>query len=803
MDSVTLRFYHGGLFKKIGVGLKYIGGMGRTFKVDVDELCWFFLEQLAKKCGCYNLIEEIYYLIPGLNLDNGLRKVYTDKEVLEMAAIVNKNRAIDLYVVHGVDKAEVVDPKELQNALNTQQVKVNSSSRGKPSTSQTLQAQTQEHPQSEQSKGQFHISPTKKVSRPNTTPKKPAERVNPPLTRSMTSPQKDCSQKSTTSTHLPDTPLNLSKCYTTEKTTEAQPTPITTECKQANTTSPNTHHCNTDDSYDLYDDRPESPIPWQDLVGDYGSDSDSQDELYTPETEESSEDEEAVIAEADPHGSEFEEQIDEEIERGAEGSEGDTTDEEFQVVKDRVKGLNSRLFEIATDLQKEAAEGRLHSQRKAQSNNGILNACAKVLPRAEHRHCARHIFAHWHKKNKGDEMKILFWKTVWAYNEADFQDSLAEMEKASPSAVDDFKAHNPNVFCRAFLDTTTKCDVVTSNMAETFNGYIIQARTKHLIYMLEDIRCALMQRLVVKRLEMEKSNVKVCPRIQAKLEKHKEEAAECYVMPSSESLFGVSHKLDKLIVNLEDKTCTCRKWNLTGIPCSHAIACIFFMHQEAETYVHPYYLRETYLRAYSTSIPPIEGDRHWPKVDIDLLPPPIKIGPGRPRRNRRKDPYEDPKKKGKLTRHGQVLSCSVCKSKDHTKRKCPDKGKEVQPAPKRPRGRPKKDGSNPTPTSQPQSDVTAEPSRTGRGGRVIRGGRGSRGGGRGGGRGNGGGRGAASGGRTGGGSRTARRIPQGFGVFISTDGTPISNMPGQQGGPRVLTGEALLSSQASNSNTLN
>ncbi|KAL2939421.1 Antiviral helicase SKI2 [Bienertia sinuspersici] len=668
----------------------------------------------------------------------------------------------------------------------------------------------------------------------------------------MTSPQKDCSQKSTTSTHLPDTPLNLSKCYTTEKTTEAQPTPITTDCKQANTTSPNTHHCNTDDSYDLYDDRPESPIPWQDLVGDYGSDSDSQDELYTPETEESSEDEEAVIAEADPHGSEFEEQIDEEIERGAEGSEGDTTDEEFQVVKDRVKGLNSRLFEIATDLQKEAAEGRLHSQRKAQSNNvvsegskednavlseyedsgedcntpegsddegvgalirrdrkkvatdkvdfstfqweagqrfpsrqdfraavtrfavtqgkdlyfcvssskrnqrlgvkcksgcpfklyaswdnnsaafivksinpehtchrtmennrqlkstwladqflevfkarphwpaseiietvrrayrGILNACAKVLPRAEHRHCARHIFAHWHKKNKGDEMKILFWKTVWAYNEADFQDSLAEMEKASPSAVDDFKAHNPNVFCRAFLDTTTKCDVVTSNMAETFNGYIIQARTKHLIYMLEDIRCALMQRLVVKRLEMEKSNVKVCPRIQAKLEKHKEEAAECYVQVDLE---GTEEKI----------------------------------------------------------------------------------------------PMKTLKKRGK----------------------------EVQPAPKRPRGRPKKDGSNPTPTSQPQSDVTAEPSRTGRGGRVIRGGRGSRGGGRGGGRGNGGGRGAASGGRTGGGSRTARRIPQGFGVFISTDGTPISNMPGQQGGPRVLTGEALLSSQASNSNTLN
>ena len=57
----------------------------------------------------------------------------------------------------------------------------------------------------------------------------------------------------------------------------------------------------------------------------------------------------------------------------------------------------------------------------------------------------------------------------------------------------------PKVFFKAFLKTDTKADVVINNLAKTFNGYMINAMTKHLIYMLEDIITALMQRLVMKR----------------------------------------------------------------------------------------------------------------------------------------------------------------------------------------------------------------------------------------------------------------------------------------------------------------
>ena len=48
-------------------------------------------------------IDEIYYLIPSKSLDEELRRVYNDKEVLELTNIVVANRFIDFYVLHEVD----------------------------------------------------------------------------------------------------------------------------------------------------------------------------------------------------------------------------------------------------------------------------------------------------------------------------------------------------------------------------------------------------------------------------------------------------------------------------------------------------------------------------------------------------------------------------------------------------------------------------------------------------------------------------------------------------------------------------
>ena len=177
------------------------------------------------------------------------------------------------------------------------------------------------------------------------------------------------------------------------------------------------------------------------------------------------------------------------------------------------------------------------------------------------------------------------------------------------------------------------------------------------------------------------------------------------------------------------QTCALPIWNLTGIPCCHAVACIFLCNFNAEEYVSDWYKRDTYLKAYTNSIPPCVGERHWTKVDYPLLPPPIKIGPGRPRKNRIKDPHEDPKKPGKLTKHGVEMHCSACKGKGHNKRRCPNKDSAATAADKRQRVDQASTSATPVSdiASEHASNVSAQPSRTGRNGRTIVGGRGSRG----------------------------------------------------------------------------
>ena len=124
---------------------------------------------------------------------------------------------------------------------------------------------------------------------------------------------------------------------------------------------------------------------------------------------------------------------------------------------------------------------------------------------------------------KGGENKLLFWKATKVYNMADYNEALDEMENLNPATVVGFRGTNPKVFYRVFLKTYTKADVIGNDLAKTFNGYIINARIEHLIYMLEDIRITLMQSLVIKRQEMEKTTVVLCSRIQ--VDKEKEEVA--------------------------------------------------------------------------------------------------------------------------------------------------------------------------------------------------------------------------------------------------------------------------------------
>ncbi|XP_076902623.1 uncharacterized protein LOC143557434 [Bidens hawaiensis] len=246
---------------------------------------------------------------------------------------------------------------------------------------------------------------------------------------------------------------------------------------------------------------------------------------------------------------------------------------------------------------------------------------------AEHINCARHIYANWKKEYKGEDYKEVYWRACRAYNEADYNVAMKDMLELSPDAVEAYVKQNPKCFSRCFLDTNTKCDLIVNNMAETFNGTIVQARSKDIIHMLEDMRVLVMTRLTTRYTEMLQKDVFVCPRVQTKLDKEKSWAHKCKVFPSYPTVFQVSD-WDDVSVDIGNKTCTCKRWELSGIPCKHVRAVAGFMKRNSEEFVHESFLKEKYLKAYQFTIPPLPDEKYWPIVDYPLDPPPVKAMPG-------------------------------------------------------------------------------------------------------------------------------------------------------------------------------
>ena len=178
---------------------------------------------------------------------------------------------------------------------------------------------------------------------------------------------------------------------------------------------------------------------------------------------------------------------------------------------------------------------------------------------------------------------MLFWRCAKVYNQPDFYDAIKDMDEVSHEAVDAFKKADPNVFCRAYVKRDSMCDVIVSNMVETFNNYIMNARLKHIINMLKEISSLMMKRHLTKKEQAAKRDGILCPKVQEMLDKEKEEAPKCSVMPASTTRFQVSSHFDTLEVDIEKRECTYGKWKLKGIPCCQAVATLFYLHKEVES----------------------------------------------------------------------------------------------------------------------------------------------------------------------------------------------------------------------------
>uniref|UniRef100_A0A803M7X8 PB1-like domain-containing protein n=1 Tax=Chenopodium quinoa TaxID=63459 RepID=A0A803M7X8_CHEQI len=267
-DNLTIRFWHGGNFKIIG----------------------------NEKCG-YASVNGMFYLIPGMILQDGLRRIEGDTEVLELVELTKKFRALEIYLLHH-DVGLILTPRE-----------VVSCSKGREEV--VLDTGVENPPQI------IEVQPVE----------------NPSQIEDLTIP-------------------------------ETQPV-----IKEKN-------------DYELEDNRRESPLTWSEIVSDVEGSSEEEDPLFEVEYHkfcEGYEFEDEDDAEFDigaEAGGEFENdfrlndldleqevrvEADEQLEEGTDYivNESDVEDDELLEPRDRLKIVNTKLVDLARQLEQEAREGKL------------------------------------------------------------------------------------------------------------------------------------------------------------------------------------------------------------------------------------------------------------------------------------------------------------------------------------------------------------------------------------------------------------------------------------------------------------
>jgi hypothetical protein len=306
------------------------------------------------------------------------------------------------------------------------------------------------------------------------------------------------------------------------------------------------------------------------------------------------------------------------------------------------------------------------------SLQGLIPAVKKVFPDSEHRFCVRHLHSNFQEKFKGEVLKNQLWACARSSSVQQFNRNMERMKALSVDGHKWLEKMEPKTWVRAYFSEFPKCDILLNNNCEVFNKYNLEARELPILNMFESIRTQLMTRHYNKQKEAERFVGNFCPKIRAKVTRNAEFANLCYPLPAGHGVFQVQIREYTNIVDIFAKTCDCRRWQLTGIPCCHAIACLRHERIQPESVLPECYSVETFKKAYGFSIWPCRDKSEWEHVNGPLVSPPVyEKKSGRPPKTRKKQPHEVQGKNGpKFSKHGVTIHCSHCSEANHNSGGC-------------------------------------------------------------------------------------------------------------------------------------
>jgi hypothetical protein len=240
----------------------------------------------------------------------------------------------------------------------------------------------------------------------------------------------------------------------------------------------------------------------------------------------------------------------------------------------------------------------------------------------------RHLAENFRRTFKSPALVRLLWRAAYATTEHGFVEEVQKIEKSSPAVAKWIHDSEPAHWATAYFKGA-RFGHLTSNVAESINAWILEAKELPILDMFEKIRWQLMKWFSERREASSTMTGPLVPRVANLISANVRKARRYQVLKASHTEFECVSSNGTNITDVEKETCTCRAWQLLGYPCAHAAAVLLFMHRSPQNFAHACFSLESYQSMYAMVIHPVPDKTYWSSfVDMAIIPPKTLRPPG-------------------------------------------------------------------------------------------------------------------------------------------------------------------------------
>ena len=231
----------------------------------------------------------------------------------------------------------------------------------------------------------------------------------------------------------------------------------------------------------------------------------------------------------------------------------------------------------------------------------------------------RHLYANFLKKYCGPIFTDHLYPDARSYTENGFRYHMHEIFNTPPEAIEWLEKNHSKLWYRSGFGEKSKCDYLTNNVSESLNNQIKGSKGLLLHELLDTLRVMVMQKMALRRdVGRQFKEGEILPNVMKELNAASQNLRVVKVARGDAdfaevTLMCADNIARRHTMDLKNHTCSCRRWQLTGKPCWHALAWIRSNRGvKIEDFVHPYYSVNKFKAAYAGIVPSLTYRTQWP-----------------------------------------------------------------------------------------------------------------------------------------------------------------------------------------------